>query len=100
MNKTMCLLPIGVSTLILAVLARDLPALDYAIENDAMTRVVSVDTTVATTALSNKLTGRTYKVTSDEFKVVRRSTMGRSASGKQSRCRPCMTTWPVRRLQP
>jgi hypothetical protein len=32
--------------------------------------VVSVDTTVATTVLTNKLTGRTYNVTSDEFKVV------------------------------
>ncbi len=70
MNNTMRLLTIAVSALLAAVLARALPARDYVIENDAMRRVVSVDTTVAITALTNKLTGRTYNVTSDEFKVV------------------------------
>jgi len=47
-----------------------LSAVDYCIENDAIKRVVSVNTTVRTTSLSNKLTGQTYTVTSDEFKII------------------------------
>ena len=61
---------VGILAVLLISLCHESKATDYTIENDAIKRVISVDTTVRTVSLSNKLTGRTYKVTSDEFKVV------------------------------
>ncbi|MCK4627365.1 MAG: hypothetical protein KAT56_00100 [Sedimentisphaerales bacterium] len=61
---------VSILTVLLVSLCHESKAADYTIENDAIKRVISVDTTVKTVSLSNKLTGRTYKVTSDEFKVV------------------------------
>jgi hypothetical protein len=65
---------ISILAVLLISLCHESKATDYTIENDAMKRVVSVGTTVNTVSLSNKLTGQTYKVTSDEFKVTLDST--------------------------